>query len=519
MQVRRTTAIAAAVTAALLTSGRAAGPAWGWRGDGSGSFPEAQPPTRWGPDTNVVWKTPMPAPSNASPIIVGDRIFVCYDRSGLACIDKADGKVLWKRTNEEKDVLSADALAGLEKRRAEWRRLDGERNQLRKQMRELTQRTQLSTKAGRERHTEGLRKRWERSAAQARRQGKPVTPFKAPDYGPLPTPEEVAKWREQQRLLRTRQAELDRQLAALQDAAPVRIHNVTGYSTPTPVSDGRYVYALFASGVVVSCDLEGNRRWAVYLGPSSDGYGQSASPLLLGDVLLIHLNGLKALEKNTGKLLWTLPARNRYGSPVRVRLVLREESPPEASPPVLKAFFLFHALHAQLGEGKGLQARFGNGAFTRFADSEGARLDPFDGFVDLLDRFRFILKEREGQGLIEYLGSDFRPFGRKSAEVSVPGAYAVEGVVLEMFEGAGQLGATFQKNFLEHEEIFPTEPFPFHGVPSRCFLRKKALYGRRSTSSPPDSQAVKNNTRKSFRNPGFEILVSNPDSEILISNS
>ena len=48
----------------------------GWRADGTGKFPEATPPLEWAKDKGVVWKTPMPKVSNASPVVVGDKLFV-----------------------------------------------------------------------------------------------------------------------------------------------------------------------------------------------------------------------------------------------------------------------------------------------------------------------------------------------------------------------------------------------------------------------------------------------------------
>ena len=55
----------------------------GWRGDGTGVYPDARPPVKWSATENVLWKTPMPGKSNASPILVGDRIFVCSEPSTL----------------------------------------------------------------------------------------------------------------------------------------------------------------------------------------------------------------------------------------------------------------------------------------------------------------------------------------------------------------------------------------------------------------------------------------------------
>lgn len=89
-----------------LAAGPAAGEDWPqWRGPTlDGISTEQDLPLEWSPADNVVWKVPMPARSAATPIVWGDRIFlnVSYDpekdgRLELWSLDKAAGKVLWKR--------------------------------------------------------------------------------------------------------------------------------------------------------------------------------------------------------------------------------------------------------------------------------------------------------------------------------------------------------------------------------------------------------------------------------------
>ena len=70
----------------------------GFRGDGTGSFPDANPPVTWSATSNVVWKAPMPGRCNGSPIVVGDRVFTCSETGTLLCVSAADGKVLWSDT-------------------------------------------------------------------------------------------------------------------------------------------------------------------------------------------------------------------------------------------------------------------------------------------------------------------------------------------------------------------------------------------------------------------------------------
>ena len=55
----------------------------GWRTDGTGRYPDAKPPVTFAPGENVVWATPLPSWSNASPVLVEDRIFVCAEPDTL----------------------------------------------------------------------------------------------------------------------------------------------------------------------------------------------------------------------------------------------------------------------------------------------------------------------------------------------------------------------------------------------------------------------------------------------------
>src|SRR4051794_9605114 len=68
----------------------------GWRGDGSGRYPGAVGPVSWerksGPDgyttKGIVWMAPLPNSGVASPMIVGDRIFLTAEVGDLVCLDK-----------------------------------------------------------------------------------------------------------------------------------------------------------------------------------------------------------------------------------------------------------------------------------------------------------------------------------------------------------------------------------------------------------------------------------------------
>jgi outer membrane protein assembly factor BamB len=95
-----------------------------------------------------------------------------------------------------------------------------------------------------------------------------------------------------------------------------------GDATPTPVSDGKWVWVFFNTGIVACHDLEGKCRWMTcHQMRRTTGYGRTASPVLVGDRLLVHFGPLACLEAATGKLLWkTDAAKASYGTPAPARI-------------------------------------------------------------------------------------------------------------------------------------------------------------------------------------------------------
>ncbi len=70
----------------------------GWRGDGLGRYPYATPPIEWSNEKNVAWAADLPSWSNGTPVVVGDRIFVCSEPFDLICLSKKDGEILWRES-------------------------------------------------------------------------------------------------------------------------------------------------------------------------------------------------------------------------------------------------------------------------------------------------------------------------------------------------------------------------------------------------------------------------------------
>jgi outer membrane protein assembly factor BamB len=84
-----------------------------WRGPFfTGSTTESNLPTGWSKTKNVIWVTPLPGLSHATPIIWGDTIFINSpdaDRNLLLlCLDRATGKIRWQR-----QVSTGDRTIGM----------------------------------------------------------------------------------------------------------------------------------------------------------------------------------------------------------------------------------------------------------------------------------------------------------------------------------------------------------------------------------------------------------------------
>ena len=96
-------------------------------------------------------------------------------------------------------------------------------------------------------------------------------------------------------------------------------HPRNSRATPTPVTDGQRVYAVFPNGHFVALDFSGNIVWTNTELDFRSQHGLGTSPILYGDLLIIAINPtdgddgfqepwdksyLLALDKNTGKERW-----------------------------------------------------------------------------------------------------------------------------------------------------------------------------------------------------------------------
>jgi outer membrane protein assembly factor BamB len=96
-----------------------------WRGPFHNGTSDAKNlPEKISPDTNLLWSTQLPGPSNATPIIVGGRIYISASDAGTKklraiSVDAATGKIEWNReiadvpakTNTRNTYASPSAVA------------------------------------------------------------------------------------------------------------------------------------------------------------------------------------------------------------------------------------------------------------------------------------------------------------------------------------------------------------------------------------------------------------------------
>ena len=253
-----------------------AGDIVGWRTDGTGKYPSANPPTVWAKDKGIVWKTPLPSWSNASPILVGDRLFVCSEPDTLLCINAVDGTILWQKTHGiYADIITAEQAAQVKEARAQ-----------------------------------GVELRKQHAASQKELDALGAQLKQRPDDAALKA-SLAEKKKECDRIRHVIEHDID---AVVSKWSQPPSHGDNGYSTPTPVSDGKYVYVLFTTGVAACYDLEGNRKWIKRVENPAFCYGYSSSPLLCGDKLLVHLHSLTALSTATGQVLWNAQVSTRFGT-------------------------------------------------------------------------------------------------------------------------------------------------------------------------------------------------------------
>jgi outer membrane protein assembly factor BamB len=93
----------------------------------------------------------------------------------------------------------------------------------------------------------------------------------------------------------------------------LKLEDDIGYAPSTMTTDGRSVYAIFPTGVVVCFDFTGNKLWEKNLGRPDNRYGYACSLVMFQNLLLIQFDQgaeednksmLIAMDGSTGNIAW-----------------------------------------------------------------------------------------------------------------------------------------------------------------------------------------------------------------------
>lgn len=200
---------------------------------------------------NIVWMTPLPDHGNATPIVVGNKVFIMVEPDELICVDKNNGKILWSALNNSYEATPPS----------------------------------------------------ERSANPAFKDK--IDPLAAQ----LKAETNAVKRWELRRNLQEALVAADKAKYTMNLSGHLAAHfEIVGFST-TPVSDGKSVYAWMGAGVAAGYDLDGKRKWIRQL-PAGEELHYSAAPAVGGGRVAVFHNHLYGLDAKTGAIAWEQPAAN-----------------------------------------------------------------------------------------------------------------------------------------------------------------------------------------------------------------
>lgn len=238
--------------------------------------------------SGIAWMTRLTGRSMSNPIVLGDRIFVGSNITDLMCIDKADGKVIWIRSNTPWDALSAEErapfAATIEPLARELDRLNAELPAL--------------------------------INAQVSATGM--------------TSDQQAAMDKTLKAKEDAEQKLHQALATLDRKRFPPMHgNEVSASNATPLTDGKRIYWVCGGGMkgpgasVISCfDPDGKRIWSYHEAFGAPEHGLHDSLLLVdGKVVAGMHRWLVAFDPANGAILWRQKCEEFGGaSPVAVKV-------------------------------------------------------------------------------------------------------------------------------------------------------------------------------------------------------
>ncbi|MDB5172107.1 MAG: hypothetical protein JWN51_880 [Phycisphaerales bacterium] len=245
----------------------------GWRGNGTGQFKDPQAPTAWAKDadgktSHVIWQKKLPHYSWASPLLVGDRLYIRSEPYDMMCLEAKTGKLIWVRSHGPNEIVTAE-----DRKNPLWPEVVD-------------------------------------TAAKLDAVNKSVC--ESPD---VPQPLIEQKYQLQKHL-----AELTAHIDRRYKLAPEMWRSKwSGYTGGTPCTDGRNLYFTSSMGVIGCYDLDGNRKWMAAEQVDSNRMGEhgcGSSPIIVGDRMIYCVaDDVVALNKETGVELWRQTFKNADSFP------------------------------------------------------------------------------------------------------------------------------------------------------------------------------------------------------------
>jgi outer membrane protein assembly factor BamB len=251
----------------------------GWRLNGNGNYADTNPVLEWSTQKNIIWKTPLKEFSNSTPVMLNGKLYVGEETDKLICLDAKSGKILWSKSNSELEILTKKDQA--------------ERIRITKQLQPI-----VAEKKAFMREYGKLRRAY-RKNRKNKELGKKV------------------------RAMRKKQREFDKKLAPLVSFNP-KSHKVNGYSSPSPVTDGKNIYTCYGTGMAAAYTPEGKRLWLKAIEKPTNVWGFCSSPAFAAGKVIFAYKHIIALDPLTGKEIWRVPSKYRWGSPLVATIAGKE---------------------------------------------------------------------------------------------------------------------------------------------------------------------------------------------------
>ncbi|MDA0348907.1 MAG: PQQ-binding-like beta-propeller repeat protein [Verrucomicrobia bacterium] len=250
-----------------------------WRNGGFGLYPDTTAPIDWDNQDNVLWKIDTPIRGNATPIVVGQKLFYTAEPGDLICADANTGKTLWRTSNSFEDVIEMP-----DEERREIKRII-EANENLTELLEPAKRKvyELTRKLRSDKSNEKLQSQLEDANAEQKKLEQ--------EAGTVPK----------------------------QFIKP-KTHDTNGYASMTACSDGTYIYTGNGMGIVTKHDLNGNRIWGKVMEGPDHAFGTAVSPQLIGGKLILRMGDYAALDPESGKELWRIKDPATFGPPASFQL-------------------------------------------------------------------------------------------------------------------------------------------------------------------------------------------------------